>query len=99
MFYFWHSANHLFAECYYFPECFSCSARQRACLPSARRIALGKQGISSSESFWKVSGSDGLHAIAAAQLERVCILFLFFKRCVFVLVFVSDYNDGLVCFV
>ena len=31
-----------FAECNYFAECFFCSTRQRACLPSVRQIALVK---------------------------------------------------------
>ena len=40
--FFLHSANPIFAEYNYFAECFSHSTQQRACLPSARRIALGK---------------------------------------------------------
>ena len=38
----WHSANILFAECFYFTECFCYRSWQIACLPSVRVYALGK---------------------------------------------------------
>ena len=71
--FFQHSAKSLFTECNYFAEYFFRSTRHKACLPSIRENALGKEPVSGSDRLLVSLSSMRLLRCLVAATKLLCL--------------------------